>query len=127
MRQMSPSDLSDDVMYTLLALKASGIKLAIGSSSKNTPLILERIGLENFFEAVADGNSISRSKPDPEVFLKAAEMLRLKPSECLVVDDACSGIEAAQAGGFDSAAIGYAAHDSRAEFHLLHLSKLLEI
>ena len=93
--RMSPADLSEDVKYTLLSLRSSGIKLAIGSSSKNTPFILDRIGLGNFFDAVADGNCISRSKPDPEVFLKAAAMLGLQPSECLVVDDAHSGIEAA--------------------------------
>lgn len=124
---MSPSDLADDVKHTLLVLKTSGIKLAIGSSSKNAPLILERIGLVDYFDAVADGNNISRSKPDPEVFLKAAEMLGLKPSECLVVDDAHSGIEAALAGGFDCAAIGYAEQDDRAEFHLSLLSELLVI
>ena len=123
--RMSPADLSADVKHTLLSLRSSGIKLAIGSSSKNTPFILDRIGLGNFFDAVADGNCISRSKPDPEVFLKAAAMLGLQPSECLVVDDAHSGIEAALAGGFDCAATGYAEHDDRAKFHLSQLSDLV--
>ena len=123
--RMSPADLSEDVKYTLLSLRSSGIKLAIGSSSKNTPFILDRIGLGNFFDAVADGNCISRSKPDPEVFLKAAAMLGLQPSECLVVDDAHSGIEAALAGGFDCAATGYAEQDDRAKFHLSQLSDLV--
>ena len=123
--RMSPADLSEDVKYTLLSLRSSGIKLAIGSSSKNTPFILDRIGLGNFFDAVADGNCISRSKPDPEVFLKAAAMLGLQPSECLVVDDAHSGIEAALAGGFDCAATGYAKQDERAKCHLSQLSDLV--
>lgn len=66
--QMSPADLSGDVKRTLDTLCARGLKLAIGSSSKNTPFILERMGLDGFFDAVADGNCITHSKPNPEVF-----------------------------------------------------------
>lgn len=73
-------------------------KLAIGSASKNTPFILERLGLGSYFDAVADGNCVTHSKPDPEVFLKAAEMLGLSPAVCLVVEDAHAGVEAAVAG-----------------------------
>lgn len=86
LKNMSPADLTDEVKRTLDALRAAGLKLAIGSSSKNTPFILERIGLGRYFDAVSDGNNITRSKPDPEVFLKAAEMLRLAPARCLVVE-----------------------------------------
>ena len=125
--RMSPKDLSDDVQDTLKALRASDIKLAIGSSSKNTPFILERIGLESFFDAVADGNCITHSKPHPEVFLKAAEMISLSPQECLVVEDAHAGVEAAIAGGFDCAAIGDARDDGRAKWHLEKFSDLLHI
>lgn len=125
--RMSPKDLSDDVQDTLKALRASDIKLAIGSSSKNTPFILERIGLESFFDAVADGNCITHSKPHPEVFLKAAEMISLSPQECLVVEDAHAGVEAAIAGGFDCAAIGEAKDDIRAKWHLEKFSDLLHI
>ena len=84
LNQMSPADLSGDVKRTLDTLRARGLKLAIGSSSKNTPFILERMGLDGFFDAVADGNCITHSKPNPEVFLKAAEMLGLKPEQCVV-------------------------------------------
>ena len=125
--RMSPKDLSDDVQDTLKALRASDIKLAIGSSSKNTPFILKRIGLESFFDAVADGNCITHSKPHPEVFLKAAEMISLSPQECLVVEDAHAGVEAAIAGGFDCAAIGDARDDGRAKWHLEKFSDLLHI
>ena len=125
--RMSPKDLSDDVQDTLKALRASDIKLAIGSSSKNTPFILERIGLESFFDAVADGNCITHSKPHPEVFLKAAEMISLSPQECLVVEDAHAGVEAAIVGGFDCAAIGDARDDGRAKWHLEKFSDLLHI
>lgn len=125
--RMSPKDLSDDIQDTLKALRASDIKLAIGSSSKNTPFILERIGLESFFDAVADGNCITHSKPHPEVFLKAAEMISLSSQECLVVEDAYAGVEAAIAGGFDCAAIGDARDDGRAKWHLAKFSDLLHI
>ena len=118
LRQMSPADLPAEVSSTLKALRANGLILAIGSSSKNTPFILERIGLGTFFDAVADGNCITRSKPDPEVFLKAAEMIGLTPDVCLVVEDAHAGVEAAVAGGFDCAAMGDARDDERATYHL---------
>ena len=101
LRQMSPADVSDEVRETLRFLRESGLKLAVGSSSKNTPFILERIGLGDFFDAVADGNCITYSKPNPEVFLKAAEMIGLPPERCLVVEDAHAGVEAAVAGSFD--------------------------
>lgn len=124
LHQMSTADLSDDVRNTLNALREKGVRVAIGSSSKNTPFILERIGLGDFFEAVADGNCITHSKPHPEVFLKAAAMLGLTPTECLVVEDAHAGVEAAVAGGFDCAAIGDAYSDERAKWHLNSFKEL---
>ena len=124
--QMSPADLSDEVRRTLDALRETGLKLAIGSSSKNTPFILERIGLDRFFDAVADGNCITRSKPDPEVFLKAAELIGLDPGVCLVVEDAHAGVEAAVAGGFDCAAMGDARDDERAKWHLSSFGDLMQ-
>jgi HAD superfamily hydrolase (TIGR01549 family) len=73
--QMSPADLSVEVKDTLDELRKRGYKLAIGSSSKNTKKILKQIGLGDYFDAISDGTNITKSKPDPEVFLKAAEML----------------------------------------------------
>lgn len=125
LHQMSPADLSSEVKQTLDALRARGLKLAIGSSSKNTPFILERLGLGGYFDAVADGNCITHSKPDPEVFLKAAEMIGLSPSVCLVVEDAHAGVEAAVAGGFDCAAIGDAKDDVRAKWRLNTFADLM--
>ena len=125
LRRMSPADLSGDVKKTLEALRKTDLKLAIGSSSKNTPFILERIGLKDFFDAVADGNCITHSKPHPEVFLKAADKLGLIPQDCLVVEDAHAGVEAAKAGGFDCAAMGDARDDERADWHLEKFSDLL--
>ena len=125
--EISEKDLSDDVRRTLNVFRAAGLKLAIGSSSKNTPFILERIGLGDFFDAVSDGNNITHSKPHPEVFLKAAAMLELDPADCLVVEDAHAGVEAAVAGGFDCAAMGDARDDERAALHLGRFSDLLQI
>ena len=127
LQTMSPKDLSDEVLDTLNALRAKGIKLAIGSSSKNTPLILERIGLAGFFDAVSDGNNITRSKPDPQVFTMAAEMLRLPAEKCLVVEDALAGLQAAAAGGFASAGLGPAAQSGKATYSLHSFRDLLDI
>ncbi len=125
LHHMSPADLTEDVRRTLQGLRAAGLQLGIGSSSKNTPFILERIGLAGFFDAVADGNCITHSKPHPEVFLTAAGMLGLAPAACLVVEDARAGVEAAIRGGFACAAIGDASADPRAAHHLTVLSDLL--
>ena len=125
--QMRPADLSDDVKSALSALRREGRKLAIGSSSKNTPFILERVGLNGFFDAVADGSCITRSKPDPEVFLKAADMLGLAPADCLVVEDAHAGVQAAVSGGFSCAAMGDARDDERADFHLTRFGDLMTV
>lgn len=107
--RITPDELPDEVENTLAELREKGILLAIGSSSKNAKLILKQLGLEGYFDAVSDGENITHSKPHPEVFLKAAEFLGLRPEECLVVEDAAAGIAAASAGSFDSAGIGEAA------------------
>lgn len=116
--RMSPGDLEEDVRSTLEQLRNRGCLLAIGSSSKNTRKILDKIGLGNYFDAVCDGNEITHFKPDPEVFLKAAGKIGLAVSECLVVEDACAGISAASAGGFDSAGLGDAAKDKNVTWAL---------
>ncbi len=125
--RMSPADLSDEVKNTLDALRGRGLKLAIGSSSKNAPFILERIGLGDYFDAISDGNNISRSKPDPEVFLKAAEFLGLESSVCLVVEDAVAGAEAGHAGGFTVACVGDAAEVGAGDFNMASFAELLEV
>ena len=116
--QMSPADLSDEVKATLDELRRRGYLLAIGSSSKNAPFILRQIGLDGYFDAVSDGNNITRSKPDPEVFLKAAEMLRCAPERCLVIEDAVSGAEAAHAGGMKAACVGDASRAGAGDYNI---------
>ena len=126
LKQMTPADLSDEVKTTLDALRAKGLLLGIGSSSKNTKFILSRIGLGDYFDKISDGTNITRSKPDPEVFLKAAEYLGLEPKDCLVVEDAVAGVQAAHAAGMDAAAVGDAAGSGLAEYSLRSFSELLD-
>ena len=104
-----------------------GIKLAIGSSSKNTQFILEKIGLKGFFDAVSDGNNITHSKPDPEVFLKAAQFVGEKPEDCLVIEDATAGIDAACAGGFDSCGLLEAAKYEKTTYPLASFRQIKEV
>lgn len=96
-------------MEFLNKLKKAGIKLGLASSSRNARKILNLTGLDKvFFETVIDGSDIKNSKPDPEIFLTAARKLNLNPSECLVVEDAPAGIEAAQRAGMATLGIGTA-------------------
>jgi len=127
LENISSDDLSEDVRHTLRSLRELGIKLAIGSSSKNAKLILRRLGLEHFFDAVSDGTNIVRSKPDPEVFQKASAYLAISPEACLVVEDALSGMDAAIAAHMDCAGIGDAAGHLNATYRLTYLSDLLQI
>lgn len=127
LKQMSPKDVEGNVLTTLNELRRKGILLAIGSSSKNAEFILRQIGLLAFFDKISDGNNITHSKPDPEVFLKAAIYMKLRPEECLVVEDARSGIDAALAGGFDCAGLGDAAGYSRTTYPLKDFSQSLEL
>lgn len=124
---MSFSSVDSDTRSTLLKLRQAGFKLAVGSSSKNAPYILERTELMQYFDAVVDGNAVQRSKPHPEVFLKAAERLGLAPSECLVVEDGHSGIDAAKAGGFIAVAIGDAKSHKMADHKIGGIGELLSI
>lgn len=94
------------VVETLSKAKSKGIKLAVGSSSKNAKRILKLIEIEDYFDTVIDGSMVENLKPSPEVFLKASSMLGLESSECLVFEDAASGIQAAKAGGFLAIGIG---------------------
>ena len=127
LQNMGEADLSEEVRKTMDTLRSRGRKLAIGSSSKNTKLILKRLGLTGYFDAVSDGTNITRSKPDPEVFLCAAQYLELCPGKCLVVEDAKAGILAAKAGGFDSAGLGEAAAFAFVTYPLQSFSDILKL
>ena len=124
---MTPIDVSDEVRSTLGKLRQRGFKLAIGSSSKNAGFILEKVQLCDLFDAVSDGNNITRSKPDPEVFLKAASFLGEAPYDCAVIEDAVAGIDAAKAAGMTAVAIGDAACYAKADYTIRSFGELLEI
>lgn len=127
LEEMTRDDVTQEVRDTLAELRRRGYKLAIGSSSKNAPFILERVELRDAFDAVSDGNNITRSKPDPEVFVKGAEFLGLAPEECAVIEDAYAGIDAAKAGGMTAVGIGDAAGYEKADHVIGTFADLLNI
>lgn len=107
-KTLTPKDILPGVKDLIETLKLNNIKIAIGSSSKNSTAILEYIGLYETFDVIIDGNQISHSKPNPEVFLKAAKKLRIDPKNCLVIEDAKAGVQAALGGGMKVLAVGFA-------------------
>lgn len=127
LKDMSPEDVDGDVLITLTTLRNYGIKTAVGSSSRNAKLILKKTDLRKYFDAVSDGTNISKPKPDPEVFLKASRFIGIEPKDCIVVEDAVAGIDAAANAGMDSAAIASAAGYEVATYSLNELSDLLKV
>lgn len=122
LNELTQRDILPGVMAVLNMLKENGIKISIGSSSKNTMFILDKINLNGFFDSIADGTQITKSKPDPEVFLLAADKLGVSPVNCLVVEDADVGVEAALAGNMKVLAVGYAAKNEKANLRMKNLN-----
>ena len=122
--QLTPEDMAQEVRDALTALHNAGYKLAVGSSSKNAGYILERLMAKQYFDAICDGTMIQNSKPDPEVFVKAAGMIDLPASSCLVVEDAAAGLEAAKAGGMDCVIVGEAPMPFAPTYHLRDVTEL---
>ena len=106
LQQLDDSAVLKGAKETLVRLRDMGILIGVGSVSKNTPVILEKTGLISLIDKVSCGLDITKSKPDPEVFLVAAKKLELPEEECLVVEDAAAGIQAAKAAGMRSLAVG---------------------
>jgi beta-phosphoglucomutase len=104
--KMDESEILPDVPKVLNFLKSSGIPMALGSASKNAIPILEKVGLISYFDAIVDGKAVIKAKPDPEVFLIAAEKLKVKPEHCVVFEDALAGIKAANSADMISVGIG---------------------
>lgn len=105
--RMTPEDILPGVRNFLDGARRDGVKIGLGSASKNTPIILDRLKIGELFDAVVDGTMVSRTKPNPEVFLKCAELLDVEPGEgCVVFEDAVAGVEAARAAGMRSVGIG---------------------
>jgi beta-phosphoglucomutase len=105
-RTITPEDLLPGVATLLKELREAGIKIALGSSSKNAPEVLQRLGIVNLMDAIADGNSVTQSKPAPDVFLYAAAQLGIAPRACVVIEDAAAGVEAALRAGMRSVGLG---------------------
>lgn len=127
LQQMTPDSVTPQVRQTLAELRGRGYKLAIGSSSKNTRTILQRTELLDAFDAISDGTNITHSKPDPEVFLKAAAFLGLAPEDCAVIEDAEAGIDAARAGGMLAVGIGEAAGYAKTQRPIQMFEELLQL
>lgn len=124
---MTPDDVTDEVRNTLAELRRRGCKLAIGSSSKNARFILEKVQLIDAFDEISDGNNITKSKPDPEVFVKAREYLKDVLENCIVVEDAYAGIDAAKAAGMTAVGIGDASAYEKADYKIKSFHDILNI
>jgi beta-phosphoglucomutase len=129
-KEISPRDLLPGAKELLEEIRAGGLKNAIGSASKNANEVLDRLGIRSLFDAVSDGHSVERQKPAPDLFLHAARQLGLFPDECVVIEDAAAGIEAARAGGFYSIGLGPRERVGAADTNFpslegLHLADLL--
>lgn len=107
-QKMTPDDVLPGVRVFLDSLQRAGIKIGLGSASKNARLILKHIGMTDYFATIIDGNRITKGKPDPETFLLGTEDLHVKPAHCIVFEDAVAGIQAAKAGGMAAVGVGHA-------------------
>lgn len=106
LEEISKDDILDDMEAKLEKLKADGFKLAVGSSSRNARKVLKHLQITDIFDTIADGNSVENAKPAPDLFLHAAKNLGLEPEECVVLEDAESGVEAALAANMSAVGVG---------------------
>lgn len=104
--RMTPAEVLPGVAPFLAELRTRGVRVVLGSASKNAAPILERCGLRRAFDAVVDGTLVTRAKPDPEVFVRGAELVGMPPAACVVFEDAAAGIEAAARAGMRSVGVG---------------------
>lgn len=126
LKTLTQNDLLNGAKQYLESLRKKGVKIALGSASKNAPMILEKLHITELFDAVVDGNSVSNAKPDPEVFLKAAELLQLSPEECVVFEDSQAGIDAAKTAGMGTVAIDKSGVLKGADKYVMCLGELLK-
>jgi beta-phosphoglucomutase len=122
-REITPADLLPGARELLEEIRAAGLQSAIGSASKNAGEVIDRLGIRSLLDAISDGYSVERQKPAPDLFLHAAKQLGLPPDECVVVEDAAAGVEAALAGGFRTIGIGPRERVGQAELVLPSLER----
>jgi beta-phosphoglucomutase len=122
--KMTPAEVLPGTIPLLEDLKEQGFKIALGSASKNSSIILERTQITHFFDAIVDGNVVSASKPDPEVFTKAAAMVGIAVGQCVVFEDAQAGVEAALAGEMKVVAVGTPENLKGADRYVANLSQI---
>lgn len=125
LENLTPQDLLPGIGDCLKDLKKRGIKIGLASSSQNAGLIIKKLGLESYFEAMVDPRSLSKGKPDPEIYLKAAAALGLSPAKCAGVEDARAGIEAIRAAGMTAIALGQSLEQVPADYHFLSAKDLV--
>ncbi|MGC6479382.1 MAG: beta-phosphoglucomutase [Flavobacteriaceae bacterium] len=123
-QQIGPQDALDGVAELLSFLQEKSIPVALGSASKNAPLILKYLELSHFFQALIDGTQVTKSKPDPEVFLKGAEALGVAPENCLVFEDAAAGVAAAKHAGMQVVGLGDAEILHQADYHFKCIAEI---
>jgi beta-phosphoglucomutase len=122
--KMTPAEILPGCLEFINELRNANIRVAVGSASKNTPMILNRVGILELFDAVADGNNVTNAKPDPEIFLKAAKMVRVEPGNCVVFEDAVAGVQAALKAGMMCIGVGSATVLSEAHFVVSGLNEM---
>ena len=122
--KMTPDEILPGSLEFINELRNADIRLAIGSASKNTPMILNRVGIKQLFDAVVDGNIVSQAKPDPEVFTKAADMVGVDPGNCVVFEDAVAGVQAALNAGMICIGVGSAKVLTEAHFVISGLNEM---
>ena len=127
LESLGPQDLLPGIGDCLKDLKKRGIKIGLASSSQNAGLIIKKLGLEPYFEAMVDPRSLSKGKPDPEIYLKAAAALGLSPAKCAGVEDARAGIEAIRAAGMTAIALGQSLEQVPADYHLSSTRDLAKV
>lgn len=125
-KTIDESEILKGAKEYLIQLRNKGVKISLGSASKNAVPILEGLGIIDLFDEIIDGNKVSKAKPDPEVFLKGAEALGLEPKDCVVFEDSAAGIEAAKAGGMYAVGIGTPEALPLADEHVAGLYELLD-
>lgn len=123
--KLTEDDLLPGAKELILTLKEQGIKTGLATASKNAMLILERLKIKDLFDAIVDGTQISRAKPDPEIFLKCAQKLKIDPQKCIVFEDAAAGIKAAKLAGMFAVGVGAFEILSEADIVVSSLEQML--